>query len=397
MPVSHHTNSSLKCLIDMMCSIAESVDDDATIDNDFSSLTSFEEAPPTRNGRHSYSSAFDSDDEDEESLRPPKNGENPMPSWASRTDTNASPDPKTVLSRKSVLASVHSEREERESNPVAPTEERPIRAPKKTFEELLAEQLGTSMDEVNEDAAFVKRQTPVHQRVSGAKSFLRKGSGLARYGGVGSPPKAFHRSKSTNNVNGSIGTPASIRSNRLKSSTSCSKLDIADRETIAFASKKSPPKRASAVKNGKATAQLALKTSANGKGSPKKFANQESPKKIKDKDEDVSPIYDSVEWSFREKLKKADLRHKVQYLHDHLIVHSFGKEKTEMNLTCIFSFYSASRNEFIFQFFSAKLLDDFATFTFFQFLKVKYLEKLVDTSDNLKPFFAERTRRAGGV
>ena len=28
-------------------------------------------------------------------------------------------------------------------------------------------------------------------------------------------------------------------------------------------------------------------------------------------DEDASPVYDSVEWSFREKLKKAEKKHKV--------------------------------------------------------------------------------------
>ena len=29
-------------------------------------------------------------------------------------------------------------------------------------------------------------------------------------------------------------------------------------------------------------------------------------------DEDASPVYDSVEWSFREKLKKAEKKHKVR-------------------------------------------------------------------------------------
>ena len=266
--------------------------------------------------------------------------------------------------------SSNSEREDSGSKPVINIEERPINAPKKTFEELLAEQLGLEPPESEptktpQTPAFVKR-TPA---TGSGKTFLKKKSGLARFGGVGSPPKGFRRSVSQNAV-AQGGTPASIRSNRIKPSTSCSKLDIADRETIAFASKKLSPKKtqnsiksttpsatssrstsnnslAKSISNSQLSKGATLQKPANSSSanvkplrlvkngstaSPKnsspmssnKREVEEAPRVVQvdaavsvDDDDDVSTatsVHDSVEHSFREKLKKADKNHKVTTL-----------------------------------------------------------------------------------
>ena len=324
----------------------------------------------------------------------------PVPSWASRTDSEeGSLEPRTVLqlrrqsgeSRKESRATNHSsENEERESHPVEPKaslDDVPTAGGKKTFNELLAEQLGCDLESiadvaeterVPESPAFVRRNPDGDD--GKPKSFLRKGSGLTRYGGVGNPPKSFKRSKSQNNVShtGDSIDPMrlSASSLKLKSATSCSRLDIAERETIAFASKKTPPKGRTP-----ATSSSAKKTTANGaspqqnggstkpagkrttpssstlagkskssvsgtnstpsgyKASVANVARNKPPDPVASKKksalsnggssaagresggggvgataapvEELSPVYDSVEWSFREKLKKADKTHKV--------------------------------------------------------------------------------------
>ncbi len=70
-------------------STEDSPDEDATIDQDVSSLTSFEELP--RSDQHSYSYSTNFEDDEEDAGRP-----NPAPSWACRSRTE-SDDPKTVL------------------------------------------------------------------------------------------------------------------------------------------------------------------------------------------------------------------------------------------------------------------------------------------------------------
>ena len=51
-------------------------------------------------------------------------------------------------------------------------------------------------------------------RSSRAATFLRKGSGLRRYNGAGSPPKAFKRSQSQGNFTAAV-TPV-VNGNKVK-------------------------------------------------------------------------------------------------------------------------------------------------------------------------------------
>lgn len=216
-------------------------------------------------------------------------------------------------------------------------DERPIVATRKSFEELLEEKLGvhegegsTSVSQQleNQSPAFVKRKNISEQQREKSRSFLKKGSGLVRYGGVGSPPKMFKRSKSQNSVKNH--TPPS----RMMSSKSCSRLNnVATRETIAFASKKTPPKRSKSLSSS--TSLATNKTNVGGKTSSGKSqllrnATSRQPAKMAcitsdnrahrdeingdDDEASVSVVHDSVELSFREKLKAADQKHKVATL-----------------------------------------------------------------------------------
>ena len=162
----------------------------------------------------------------------------------------------------------------------------------RALKSFLAEKLGLGVDNVqsNNDSPLGERKIG-DSKGNTARSFLRKGSGLARYGGVGSPPKAFHRSKSQSNVNNDPKDKSSNNKTqtRLKSSKSCSKLDIAERETIAFASKKRPgvnsaPKSMSAKSTTRVDNLHNKKTSQN-------FAEERF--------RQASPLHDSVELSFR--------------------------------------------------------------------------------------------------
>ena len=112
---------------------------------------------------------------------------------------------------------------------------------------------------------------------------------------------------------------------KLKSSTSCSKLD-------APLAKKSPAVKKSVVRAPNAAGKGQepgsggnVKSGRPGKPAPKNRLIVPKSKAIAIKkisassaakdggcvDEDASPVYDSVEWSFREKLKKAEKKHKV--------------------------------------------------------------------------------------
>ena len=123
-------------------------------------------------------------------------------------------------------------------------------------------------------------------------------------------------------VSASLSCPQS----KLKSSTSCSKLD-------APLAKKSPVVKKSvvraptaAVKKGQEPGSGAnVRSGRPTKPAPKNRLIVPKSKAIAIKkisatsavknggcvDEDASPVYDSVEWSFREKLKKAEKKHKV--------------------------------------------------------------------------------------
>ncbi len=254
-----------------------------------------------------------------------------VPSWASRTESEISQDPKTVLARKPTAMPKRDGNNELDELPVGNA---------KSFEELLAEQLGCDVEALKEAPVF-DRTSKVQQEAATKRTFLRKGSGLARYGG-GVTPKALSRSRSQSNVNGSGGTPSAGR--RMKGSTSCSKLDIAERETIAFASKKSPPKRSMSIKSVSSTGSASSVVKApssfiSGKRATTAEQPKSSSKSVEDREvasrllkgpkkpsqalpsgerawehkrkEDSLPVYDSVEWSFMEKLKKADQKHEV--------------------------------------------------------------------------------------
>ena len=118
---------------------------------------------------------------------------------------------------------------------------------------------------------------------------------------------------------------ASLTQAKLKSSTSCSKLD-------APLAKKSPVVKKSVVRAPTATGKGQepgsggnVRSGRPGKPAPKNRLVVPKSKAIAIKkisassaakdggcvDEDASPVYDSVEWSFREKLKKAEKKHKV--------------------------------------------------------------------------------------
>ena len=114
---------------------------------------------------------------------------------------------------------------------------------------------------------------------------------------------------------------------KLKPSTSCSKLD-------AGAAKKSPltKKSVASVPAVPSKCQVPgsdsggkFKSAKPGKQAPKNRLGLPRGTGVKTAvasassaaangdcgDEDLSPVYDSVEWSFREKLKKAERKHKV--------------------------------------------------------------------------------------
>lgn len=313
--------------------------DDATIDQELSSLTSYEEPAAESKAATSLSSV-----EDVTAGRvhgkpdfPPRFSNNDaVPSWAANADSDDEELPRTVFERKSATTALDeddygdrdssSREEEAESRPVgreiSPLEEKPILGCKKTFEELLAERLAAEGDSHDTESP----STPAFVRSSRAAVFLRKGSGLRRYKGAGSPPKTFKRSRSQGNCAATVIPAVNGNKAKFKSSTSCSKLDAA-------LAKKSPVVKKSAVRvptaGGKGQEPGSggnYKSPKPGKLAPKNRLGVPRPKAISIKkisgssaaangdcgDEDASPVYDSVEWSFREKLKKAEKKHKKE-------------------------------------------------------------------------------------
>ncbi len=290
-----------------------------------SSLTSYEELPANN---YSYSSTFDDEGDVESSSEMPRLATNvAVPSWASRTESEGSHEPQTVFAV--------GKKGKGKGNVL---DEQPVGNPK-SFEQLLAEQLAVSSSGAETTVYKEEKKKPSSPE---KKAFLRKGSGLARYRGVG---RTLSRSKSQSSV-------STTSSGRMRPSTSCFNLDIAERETIAFASKKTPPRKANGSNtNVSAKAKTSppnmIKTSLKQlksnvskvnvcEGQPEVRANPQSVEKPgvastrtgtgysptrgtlegienddDDDDDDASPIHDSVEWSFREKLKKADRTREV--------------------------------------------------------------------------------------
>ncbi len=287
-------------------------DDDTTIDQDLSSL---------------HSEIHDDPSEQ-------------LPSWASRTHFNGSSHSEATQKRRSI-------------------DDQPIVPKAKTFEELLEQQLVfEGGDEVREDEdgdENAKGESPAFvRRNQEPKPFLRRGSGLARYGGVGAPkkltPKSLRRSQSQSGSKTSLNRiddnnkgatyAGSTSSSRLKSSKSCPKLNYPSHAASAAVNsrKASPPtKRITAATTTKAPTTLRLKqtppaASQNGLAKPK--PSHPSVSKLTGKTNDVKKkiqpsnnlgrllhpnqttngtngseeIHDSVELSFMEKLKVAKTR-----------------------------------------------------------------------------------------
>ncbi len=158
--------------------------------------------------------------------------------------------------------------------------------------------------------------SPAFVRSSKNIGFLRKGSGLKRYRGSGSPPKTFKRSQSQGNVVAaaatatSNGTPVTAKP-KLQSSKSLTKLNSCSDAN------RSPQLKPAAKSNAaKAEKPLDLnRLAVPGRKGRKKPESSKAPQVNNgDNGDAMSPIYDSVEWSFREKLKKAEKKHKVSEL-----------------------------------------------------------------------------------
>lgn len=271
-----------------------SEDDDTTIGQDLSSLTSLEEYP-----REVVPSAECESDTPRSDVGAELESQS-LPSWASREDI-------------SYQAKVGKSPEDR---PILPT--------KKNFDELLAERLGTEARmEPTRESRRENDSSPTK------KSFLRKGSGLARFGGVGAPPKRMKRSRSQ-------VLPSGKSMEGSKFGGSCPKMNIADRETIAYASKKTTPKQGGKTLAGKTPIQptarpasiLKLVSSNSNSNSPgilrKKepvvtpttvvapavITNRQPIKTLQKQSSGDHGLYDSVELSFMEKLAKAENSHK---------------------------------------------------------------------------------------
>lgn len=100
-------------------STIESSDDDATLDQEFSSLNSYEEAPPGRNGAETPAS----EEEDEATPRGLRGDAAGIPSWATRGSEDSEASQRhtatTVLQQRPSVSSVESSRlPESESRPV---------------------------------------------------------------------------------------------------------------------------------------------------------------------------------------------------------------------------------------------------------------------------------------
>ena len=227
-------------------------DDDATLDQDLSSLVSFEEHPDVPTPAAS-------------SQPPPLPAAN-LPTWALGTP----PQP----ARHPVDAS---------STPRSQQwlDEVPIKAPKR-FEEILAEHIG---EEEAAAASSIKEQQPKKMTPNGTKPFLRKGTGLARYGSLGSGKKRLSRSKSQHLPRG-LQEPQKS----LKLSSSCSKLNTLKDAPMGTKPKQQQPKKTLPVPQRNALKQRA----------------SQPPSDSDDGANECSSIFDSVEISFKERLREVE-------------------------------------------------------------------------------------------
>ena len=211
----------------------------------------------------------------------------------------------------------------------------------KTFEELLSQELKVNQDAVRtpppappDEGAEEATPSPGQQRqTSSAKPFLRRGSGLARYGGVSGSPNGVVRrihssgkihtrnfSKSstslTPKVNGSAG------GNGLKASASCSKINSMTASappTTTQPKNKSTPSAVDKPTKSVLKQQQPRKTLKLNKpeAATKKLVKvqQQRPEpttEVADRNKKGGSAYDSVELSFMEKLEKADVSHKKE-------------------------------------------------------------------------------------
>lgn len=201
------------------------------------------------------------------------------------------------------------------NSPPPNPEDQPVGVPGRTFQQLLAMQLGEEFREEPEPV-MVQTQQRETQKVISKKPFLKRGAGLARYG----------LSADTEN-----NTPPKL--NRSKSQPRLgeeSKKSLEERlsiETVSFASKKSPPKplpkrivssrslgNVSSTRQQSPPTKLKLKSPTKSKNPPKSDnislsdPRQGAPRPLAM----MMPkpnLHDSVENSFREKLHVAEKRH----------------------------------------------------------------------------------------
>jgi hypothetical protein len=177
-------------------------------------------------------------------------------------------------------------------------DEQPIVPSAKTFEQMLEEQLQTTPGvHQDKDLVFIRRQADPSQ----AKSFLRRGSGLARYGGAlkKSTPQNLRRSKSTGGSKSSLNSSLEPKSRlpvreKLKTSMSCPNVRGAEINN-----------KKSIIKKGIPTLKLkATPTTSKATTARLVLATKIGLKKAEEQDQEC--LYDSVELSFMGKLEKAD-------------------------------------------------------------------------------------------
>jgi len=201
---------------------------------------------------------------------------------------------------------------EYESPPPNP-EDQPVGVPGRTFQQLLAMQLGEDYREEPEPV-MVPVEPKNTNKVITKKPFLKRGAGLARYGLTAdkaekSPPK-LNRSKSQP---------------RLGEDSKKSLEERLSLETVSFTSKKSPPKplpkrivssrslgNVSAARQPSPPTKLKLKSPTKNKNAPKSDISLSDPRQAAPRPAMMMPkpnLHDSVENSFREKLHVAEKRH----------------------------------------------------------------------------------------
>jgi len=200
------------------------------------------------------------------------------------------------------------------NSPPPNPEDQPVGVPGRTFQQLLAMQLGEEYREEPEPM-MVSTQHRETSKVIGKKPFLKRGAGLARYG-----LSADKEAKTPPKLNRSKSQP------RLGEESKKSLEERLSIETVSFANKKSPPKplpkrivssrslgNVSSTRQQSPPTKLKLKSPTKSKNPPKSDnVSLSDPRQGAPRPAMMMPkpnLHDSVENSFREKLHVAEKRH----------------------------------------------------------------------------------------